>query len=1127
MPDIPGNSSTTESLVIGGSASSTLETLGDHDWFRINLVAGQSITVFVDGTTLEDPYVYIRNSSGTVIFENDDINPGVIRDSKISFTVPSTGTYYIDVGSFEEDYIGDYQVTVSVYTPPPLATNDEIAQQLIEGYWGAGQEHHFNVGPGGSITVNVTALTTAGKTLARAALEQWSDIIGVNFVEVTSGGQIVFDDNQSGAHTDASWAGGFTTSAHVNVSTQWLTQNGTGLNSYSFQTYIHEIGHALGLGHAGYYNGTASYPNDALFQNDAWVTSIMSYFSPTENTYFAGQGFTESFIMTPMLADIIAVGELYGLSTTTRTGNTIYGFNSNAGSAVFNAALNPNVAYTVFDSGGIDTLDYSGFSANQLINLNPETFSNVGQEVGNVAIARGVIIENAIGGSGNDTLFGNSAANVLTGNGGNDTLDGGAGSDTMIGGLGDDRFYIADAGDLIVEAANQGDDLVFVLGTYTLAQGVSIETLVALNQTSTDPLVLTGNEFGQSLYGNLGDNYLNGGQGNDFLVGLAGTDNLLGGTGADNMQGGTGNDVYYVDQAGDQIFELGGEGDDLAVATASWTLTDGASVETMSADPNAGNVNLTGNEHGQSLYGNAGNNALTGMGGSDFLVGGAGNDIYYVDPSDFIGEDVGGGDDSIVIATSYTLREGNEIETLVALNQDSTDPVNLTGNEFGQSLYGSQGANVLNGGAGNDFLVGLGGNDFLIGGSGDDILSGGAGNDLYYVDSGDWVFESLGEGDDLVVAFGNFTLIGGHSVETLSAAEGTADINLIGNELAQSIYGNAGANILTGNGGADYLAGGAGNDTFVISSLALSGSGNVATLADYSAGDVVDVTQLLGVATGTDVVAGGYVKIVGTQLQIDVDGGADNFATVADVSGTGAVAIRYVSGGNATDLSLSRSAGQTTMATAMAVAAAGMAELVPAEGKDDSDGSGSVLSDGATLAQHSQTLAPVALAGDDGSQVSAPAAFASPVAAGQAMEASAVQPADVKGPVQLDLAQAPAPVELLQATTVPVHAALAEAPLAAAAVAMPSAEMLAALGGAADGAEHKAVLGEVLAEALLGGEAGSLDQLLASLGGSALPALDQLAAQGDAGAGLHFVDAQVVLLSLETLAAHVDAPPAA
>ena len=840
MTDIAGNSSTTSTISVGGTVTSTLETLGDHDWFRITLTAGQSITVFVDGTTLEDPYLYIRNSAGSLLYENDDINSGIDRDSRVSFTANSTGTYYIDVGAWDENYTGDYQVSVSVYTPPPVATYDQIANQLVEGYWG-GDDHHFNVTQGGSITVNVTALTPAGQTLALAALQTWSDIIGVTFTPVTVGGQIVFDDNQQGAFTDGSWSGGIISSQHINISTQWLADYGTGLNSYSFQSYVHEIGHALGLGHAGNYNGSANYPYDASFQNDAWSTSIMSYFSQTENTYFAGQGFTENFVLTPMIADIIAMSTLYGLSTTTRTGNTTYGFNSNAGSAIYNASVNPGVTYTIFDSGGTDTLDYSGFGSDQLINLNAETFSNVGGEVGNVSIARGVLIENAKTSSGADTLIGNAVANLLESGGGNDTLDGGIGADTLVGGTGNDRYVVDQAGDIITELSGQGEDMAILRASYTLGAGASIEVMATVNSSAT---------------------------------------------------------------------------------TA---------------------INLTGNEFGQSLYGNAGNNLLTGNGGSDYMVGGAGNDWYYVDVSDFIGEVLGGGDDMIVVATSYILREGNEIETLVAWNQDSFDPVNLSGNEFGQSLYGSQGANSLSGGAGNDFLVGLGGNDFLLGGAGNDNMAGGQGNDIYYVeDAGDQIVENVGEGDDIAVCFTSFALGAGQSVETLSAAEGSSAISLTGNGLAQSLYGNSGVNVLTSGGGGDYLVGGAGSDTFV-----LTNAPGIATIADYSAGERVDIGQYLNVAGGTDVVAGGYVRITaGGQLQVDVNGGGDAFTTIANIAGSGPVTIRYQSGGGSTELAVARQSGQS-MAMAAAVAAVGMAVL-PADGdKGDSPSSGETISDSA------------------------------------------------------------------------------------------------------------------------------------------------------------------------------------
>lgn len=486
--DIPGSAATSTTVTVGSSTINTLETVGDHDWFRVNLVDGQAITVLLSGVTLDDPYLRIRDSAGNIVYENDDIHLGVELDSKISFEATYTGVYYIDVGSWNDAGTGDYQLNVTAFQTPPVFSNDQIAEQLASGYWGDG-EHPFNVTSGGSLTVNLTALNTAGLALARAALQSWSQITGINFVETSGAAQITFDDAEEGAFTESTTdpQTGFATSAHVNVHTSWLQIYTPDIGGYAYQAYLHEIGHALGLGHAGNYNNTANYPYDAVYSNDAWSTSIMSYFSQDESTYFNNQNFTNLYLVTPMVADILAMQQLYGLSTTTRSGDTTYGFNTNAGT-LYDASATTNYrnfALTIFDTGGTDTFDFSGYNFNQTINLNPESFSNIAGRIGNLSIARGSIIENAIGGTMRDTIIGNSVANILTGGEGQDNLTGGAGNDIFrdtAAGLNGDTITDFTFGDRIVISDRtlsgfnfglNGATLTYTGGSITLGGGVA------------------------------------------------------------------------------------------------------------------------------------------------------------------------------------------------------------------------------------------------------------------------------------------------------------------------------------------------------------------------------------------------------------------------------------------------------------------------------------------------------------------------------------------------------------------------------------------------------------------------------------------------------------------------------
>ena len=244
--------------------------------------------------------------------------------------------------------------------------------------------------------------------------------------------------------------------------------------------------------------------------------------------------------------------------------------------------------------------------------------------------------------------------------------------------------------------------------------------------------------------------------------------------------------------------------------------------------------NLRGSAFSDLLFGDNGNNLIDGFGGADTLFGLRGSDTYFVDHAnaralEAVGEGV---QDEVYASVNYRLEAGSEIE-IVGIRGGPRAAINLTGNEFAQSIFGNDGDNVLSGAGGDDTLVGLDGNDTLNGGtgndtlhgnegndrlnggSGDDTLEGGAGNDRYFIDSSnDRVLEFAGEGTDEVATTVSYTLEADAEIETLGAfLEESGDVSLIGNAASQTISGNHRNNLLKGEGGADTLLGLRGNDT--------------------------------------------------------------------------------------------------------------------------------------------------------------------------------------------------------------------------------------------------------------------------------------------------------------------------
>ena len=178
---------------------------------------------------------------------------------------------------------------------------------------------------------------------------------------------------------------------------------------------------------------------------------------------------------------------------------------------------------------------------------------------------------------------------------GNDTLDGGTGNDSLSGGSGDDTYLVDTTGDSVIENANEGSDTVQSSMTYTL--GAEVENLTL---TGSSALSGTGNAL---------DNVLTGNSANNTLIGYAGHDTLNGGAGADTLRGGTGNDLYLVDNTGDNVAENANEGTDTVQSTLTYTL--GTNLENLTLSGTTA-INGTGNTASNVLTGNSAANTLTG-----------------------------------------------------------------------------------------------------------------------------------------------------------------------------------------------------------------------------------------------------------------------------------------------------------------------------------------------------------------------------------------------------------------------------------------------------------------------------------------------------------------------------------